>query len=54
MYFKKVSANDINLLWKSKWLSDESIKSPTTSNKMLNPSLDYISTKTRVKLMEIV
>ena len=49
-YFKTVSANDSNILsWKSKGLSDESIKPPTTSNKMLNPSLDYVGTKTRVK-----
>ena len=30
-------------------MSDESIKPPTTSNKMLNPSLDYVGTKTIVK-----
>ena len=30
-------------------MSDESIKSPTTSNKMLNPSIDYVGTKARVK-----
>ena len=49
-YFKTVSANDSNILsWKSKGLSDESIKPLSTSNKMLNPSLDYVGTKTRVK-----
>ena len=49
-YFKTVSANDSNILsWKSKGLSDESIKAPTTSNKILNPSLDYVGTKIRVK-----
>ena len=49
-FFKTVSANDSNiLLWKSKGLSDESIKPPTTSNKMLNPSLDFVGTKARVK-----
>ena len=32
-----------------KGLSDESIKSPTTSNKFLNPSIDYIGIKIRVK-----
>ena len=49
-YFKTVSANDSNILsWKSKELSDESIKPPSTSNKMLNPSLDYVGTKIRVK-----
>ena len=35
-YFKTASANDSNILsWKSKGLSDESIKPPTTSNKCL-------------------
>ena len=28
---------------------DESIKSPSTSNKMLNLSVDYVGTKIRVK-----
>ena len=38
-YFKTVSANDSNILsWKSIGLSDESIKPPTTSDKILNPS----------------
>ena len=35
--------------WKSKGLSDQSIKPPTTSNKMLNPLVDYVGTKIRVK-----
>ena len=49
-YFKTVSANDSNILsWKSKGLSDESIKPPSTSNKMLNPSVNYVGTKARVK-----
>ena len=30
-------------------MSDESIKAPTSSNKVLNPSLDYVDTKIRVK-----
>ena len=30
-------------------LSDESIKPPTTPNKMLNPSLNYVGNKIRVK-----
>ena len=38
-YFKTLSANDSNILsWKCKGLFDESIKLPSTSNKMLNPS----------------
>ena len=49
-YFKTTSTNDSNILsWKSKGLSDESIKPPTTSNKMLNPSVVYVGTKARVK-----
>ena len=49
-YFKTVSGNDSNILsWKSQGLSDESIKPPTTSNKIRNPSLDYVGTKIRVK-----
>ena len=30
-------------------MSVESIKPPTTSNKILNPSVDYVGTKARVK-----
>ena len=49
-YFKTVSASNSNiLLWKSKGLSDESIKPPTTSNKMRNHSVDFFGTKARVK-----
>ena len=52
-YFKTAGANDSNILsWKSKGLSDESIKAPTTSNKVLNPSLDNIGDKIRVKFRE--
>ena len=49
-YFITVSANDSNiLLWKSKGLSNESIKAPTTYNKILNLLLDYVGHKIRVK-----
>ena len=48
-YFKTFTANDSNIFsWKSKRLSDESIKFPTTSNKILNLSLDYVGNKIRV------
>ena len=30
-------------------MSNENIKPPTTSNKTLNPSVDYVGTKKRVK-----
>ena len=33
-------------------MSDESVKPPATSNKMLNPSVDYVGTKRRVKFNE--
>ena len=49
-YFKTVSANNINILsWKSKGFPNEGIKPTTTSNKILNPSLDFVGTKARVK-----
>ena len=49
-YFKTISASGSNIFsWKSKGLSDESVKPPSTSNKMLNPLLDYVGTKAGVK-----
>ena len=41
--------NDHILSWKSKGLSDENIKPLSTSNNILNPSLTYVGTKTRVE-----
>ena len=35
--------------WKSKGLSNESVKPPTTSDNSLNPVLNYYGTKIRVK-----
>ena len=49
-YFKKIGNTDISAQ-KSKELSDESIKPLTTSDNSLAPSLNYISTKTRVKFV---
>ena len=49
-YFKTVSANDSNTVsWKSKGLSDESFKPPAAFNKILNPSLNFVGNKIRVK-----
>ena len=49
-YFKIASDTpSIILSWKSKGLSDESIEPPTTPNKIINPSLNFIGTKARVK-----
>ena len=49
-YFKRVSnTNDHILSWKSKELSDESIKPPVTTNYSLNPKLSSFGTKTRAE-----
>ena len=40
---------DYVLSWKSKGLSSESIKPPTTSNNSLTPALNYYGPKIRVK-----
>ena len=48
-YFKTINSIDNISELKSKGLSNESIKTPSTSNNFLNPLLDYINTKTRVK-----
>ena len=50
-YFKLnsvVNVIDRVLSSQSKGISNESIKSPTTSNNSLNPNLSYYGTKTRV------
>ena len=49
-YFKIFSANYTNILsWKSKGLPDQSIKAPTTFSKFLNPPLDHVGSKIRVR-----
>ena len=48
--FKTISANSsVISSWKSKRLSDESIKAPSTPNKILHTSLNYVGTKARIK-----
>ena len=49
-YFKLITNTDYVSSWKSKGLSSESIKPPTTSDNSLTPALNYYGTKTRVKL----
>ena len=44
-----ITKTDYISSWKSKGLSAEIIKSPTTSNNSLTPALNYYGTKTRVK-----
>ena len=48
-YFKVIANSDYVSPWKSKGLSAESIKPPTTSDNSLTPALSYYGTKTRVK-----
>ena len=43
-----ITNTDYILSWKSKGLSAESIKPPTTSDNSLTPKLNYYGTKTRV------
>ena len=48
-YFKMITNTDYISSWKSKGLSAESTKTPTTSDISLTPALNYYGTKTRVK-----
>ena len=48
-YFKVITNTDYISSWKSKGLSTESIKPPTTSDNSLTPALSYYGSKTRVK-----
>ena len=41
-----VSTGNYTYFWKPKWLSDENITAPTTSDYSLNPQLSYLGTKT--------
>ena len=49
-YFKVITNTDYISSWKSKGLSAESIKPPTTSDISLTAKLNYYGTKIRVKL----
>ena len=49
-YFRVVNSDYI-LEWKSKGLSDKSIKSPAAHH-FLHPSLNYLGNKTRARLHE--
>ena len=48
-YFKRAVNFDYILEWKSKGLSDESIKYPSAPYGFLNSSLNYLGTETRVR-----
>ena len=48
-YFKLISNTQCISEWKSKRLSDKSIKFLTTSDNSLSPLIDYLGTKTRLE-----
>ena len=48
-YFELITNTKYIAEWKSKWLSDESIKPLTTSNNSLAPLIDYYGYKIRPK-----
>ena len=48
-YFKTVTNTSYISSWKSKRLSTEIIKAPTTSHNSLNPELSYYEYRIRVK-----
>ena len=47
-YFNQIN-NDYIKSWKSKGLSDENITAPSAPNNLLNPSLEYLGTKLKVR-----
>ena len=48
-YFNTIGNTERISSWKSKGLSDENTKPPTTSDNTLAPALSYTGNKTRVK-----
>ena len=48
-YFQEIVSKGRIASWKSKGLSDESIKTPSKSNNILNPLLYYVGAKSIVK-----
>ena len=50
-YFKMITNTDYISSWKSKGLSAETIKPPTTSDNSLAPSVSYYGSKMRVKFI---
>ena len=48
-YFKVIYNTKYISSWKSKGLSDETIKPPATSDNTLSPLIDYLDSKIRLK-----
>ena len=49
-YFKKIAESDNISVWKSKRLSDESVKPHAEFSNSLAPALYYISTESKAKI----
>ena len=49
IYFKMAANPKYVSEWKSKGLSDESVKPPTTSGNSLNPLIDYVGYEIKLK-----
>ena len=49
-YFKVIASTDYVSSWKSKGLSNETIKLPATSDNSLTPALSYYGAKTRINV----
>ena len=47
-----IAVIDRVLSWRSRGVSNESIKPPTTSNYGLHPKLSYYGTKTRIQFIK--
>ena len=48
-YFKVITSTNYISSWKSKGLSNETIKPPATSDNSLNPIVNYYVTKVRLE-----
>ena len=56
IYFKRVvgaGTGNYIYIWKSKWLSDENITTPTISDYRLNPKLSILLTKEESDSVEV-
>ena len=52
-YFKRIKNSEYDLEWKSKGMSDESIKSPSEPKNYPDPSFDYYVTYNLRKIVNL-
>ena len=53
-YFQIIANSKLISSWLSKGISDETIKTPATSDNSLNPLIDYYGSKVRLNLIKVV